>query len=183
MIAVMALTGAVATAEAAPKKKKSATRRTATTKAKAAAKTPTSAGITIDDFVFYASEPTYRRVFASRDVDSILDRLQKKGFNVSHRTETRDDDAGMFSETGTYEADIYTLTKTTEAGTTTIILDWNIDIEFPNQADAETFINGVKAFGYRNSGDMWRDPSECYYWGTDITHSGNKVRIEPRTEA
>lgn len=182
LIAIVALAGSVATVDAAPKKKKSAARRTATTKA--AAKTPTSAGLTIDDFVFYAKEPQYGRVFAPRDADAIVNRLQRKGFDVSHRTETREDETGA----GTYEADIYTLSKSTGDNFTSVTVDRDIYIRFPSDADAETFMNGVKTFGYRYSESKyndngWHDPSECYYWGTDIFRSGNVVKIELRWEA
>lgn len=165
---------------------KKSSKKTALSKSTPASSAKLSATTFCEPF----KESGYRRGYNFKGDTSVVAALKSLGFNVTSKSVTLTDE--VCGEDQTWTENIYTCTKSTSDGTTTVIIGGELDyigkIIFPSDADATKFINSAKAIGYKLNNDHYSDfdapfyenPSDCYYNGTDFAIKGNIVFIRGR---
>lgn len=135
----------------------------------------TSSGLSASSICTTRRDSQFGRLIVPKYYADIAKNLRNAGWNVSKRTVRRLDYTGTEYE----NVDIYTITKSTAAGSTVITLDDDeVRIKFPNSADKNAFMSSIKVFGYKmRGGRLMGGPTDCYWDGSYVESSGNTVKI------
>lgn len=121
-----------------------------------------------------------------RDQDAVIKSLEDEGFTIESRKEMRHEEICGSDES--WMATVYTCTKKTPAGTTTVLVDPGDDIAaqiiFPSEAAADAFIKSARNVGYKinreqsdSEGTYYSNPSNCYFQGTNLSVKNNVVSL------
>ena len=115
--------------------------------------------------------------------EAIAKELNSLGFNlISSRKEWRNEYWAINGESK-YQVTIDTYTKNIHGRITTVTLDEDVVILFPNQGDADEFINTAKACGMKVIDRHTLMDNQSIYWaGTTISHRRTKVTLIRRWE-